>query len=527
MKVVDSVELFSHLANIGDAKSLIIHPASTTHRQLSDEQRVAAGAGPDVLRLSIGIETADDIIADLEQALAKATSVKPSSRAKRGPPRANAESASSGTTDEETMLSKADNEFLTRSGKGTPMGELLRRFWMPALLSEELPERDGPPKKIKILGEDLLAFRDSNGRVGIVEPHCPHRGANLYYGRNEECGLRCSFHGWKFDVDGNCVDLPTSPPESDLQGHDQAARLSDARMGRHDLGLHGPARDDARAAAARARPGAGVEPLRHQEMAGLQLGAERRGRARHRALLLPACRAGQGRGQGARRPGQGRDRRPVEARRSHPLDPQRPAAEIHRARPRCRPADRRRAQDRHDRSLLAHLAVPDAQPRLHADRVPRRDLLRPVLGAGRRRDVLDLHLLLAARPAVQQRRARQVRRRLQRPCRGRRRLHAAAQPAQRLPDRPQGAEARDLHRHRRRQRTGRRHPGQHGPDPGPHQGASRPDRHRRRRVPQAADGRRARALQPARRPRPPHPRRATPCAPAAGSPRRTRTSPPS
>ena len=112
------------------------------------------------------------------------------------------------------MLSQAENEFLTQSGRGTPMGELLRRFWIPALLSEELPERDGSQKKIKIMGEKLLAFRDTHGRVGIVEPHCPHRGANLYYGRNEECGLRCSYHGWKFDVDGNCVDLPTSPPES-------------------------------------------------------------------------------------------------------------------------------------------------------------------------------------------------------------------------------------------------------------------------------------------------------------------------
>ena len=115
------------------------------------------------------------------------------------------------------MLSQADNAFLTQSGRGTPMGELLRRFWMPALLSKELPERDGPPKKIKIMGEDLLAFRASDGRVGIVEPHCPHRGANLYYGRNEECGLRCAFHGWKFDVEGNCVDLPTSPPESNYR----------------------------------------------------------------------------------------------------------------------------------------------------------------------------------------------------------------------------------------------------------------------------------------------------------------------
>jgi phthalate 4,5-dioxygenase oxygenase subunit len=115
------------------------------------------------------------------------------------------------------MLSQADNELLTRSGPGTPMGELLRRFWMPALLSEELAERDGPPKKIKILGEELLAFRTTDGKVGIVEQHCPHRGANLYYGRNEECGIRCAFHGWKFDVDGNCVDLPTSPPESDYK----------------------------------------------------------------------------------------------------------------------------------------------------------------------------------------------------------------------------------------------------------------------------------------------------------------------
>ena len=171
------------------------------------------------------------------------------------------------------------------------MGELLRRFWMPALLSEELPERDGPPKKIRILGEDLLAFRDSNGRVGIVEPHCPHRGANLYFGRNEECGLRCAFHGWKFDVDGNCVDLPTSPPESSYKDTIKLlaypvrewADIVWVYMGPRDNMPELPQLELGLVPAA--------QPLRLQEMAGLQLGAEPRGRHRHRALLVPAQRS--------------------------------------------------------------------------------------------------------------------------------------------------------------------------------------------------------------------------------------------
>ncbi len=115
------------------------------------------------------------------------------------------------------MLSKEDNEILTHTSAGTPMGELLRRFWLPILLSEELAAPGGTQKRVTVLGEDLLAFRDTNGRVGLVEPVCPHRGANLYYGRNEEGGLRCVFHGWKFDVDGNCVDLPTAPCNSNYK----------------------------------------------------------------------------------------------------------------------------------------------------------------------------------------------------------------------------------------------------------------------------------------------------------------------
>lgn len=111
------------------------------------------------------------------------------------------------------MLRAEDNKFLTESGSGTGMGELLRRFWIPVLLSEELPEPDGEPKKIIVLGEELPAFRDTRGVVGIIDQYCPHRGANLWLGRNEECGIRCVYHGWKFDTDGRCVDMPTSYPD--------------------------------------------------------------------------------------------------------------------------------------------------------------------------------------------------------------------------------------------------------------------------------------------------------------------------
>jgi len=111
------------------------------------------------------------------------------------------------------MLTQEMNEFLTRTGAGTPMGELLRRYWIPALLDWELPERDCPPVRVKLLGERLLAFRDSEGRVGIIDEFCAHRGVSLWFGRNEECGLRCPYHGWKYDVNGQCVDLPSEPGE--------------------------------------------------------------------------------------------------------------------------------------------------------------------------------------------------------------------------------------------------------------------------------------------------------------------------
>lgn len=112
------------------------------------------------------------------------------------------------------MLSASENELLTRTGPDTPMGDLFRRFWHPVLLADELSEPDGSPMRLRVLGEDLVAFRDSHGHVGMVDAFCPHRRASLFFGRNEACGLRCVYHGWKFDVAGNCVEMPTEPADS-------------------------------------------------------------------------------------------------------------------------------------------------------------------------------------------------------------------------------------------------------------------------------------------------------------------------
>jgi len=107
------------------------------------------------------------------------------------------------------MLSVEDNQTLTRVGAGTPMGALLRRFWFPALLASEVAEPDGKPARVRLLGEDLVAFRDTEGRVGLLDEHCPHRRASLALGLNQHSGLRCLYHGWKFGVDGRCQDAPT------------------------------------------------------------------------------------------------------------------------------------------------------------------------------------------------------------------------------------------------------------------------------------------------------------------------------
>jgi phthalate 4,5-dioxygenase len=115
------------------------------------------------------------------------------------------------------MLSREENELLTRVGPGTPMGALFRRFWLPAMMASELPGPDCPPVRLRLLGEDLVAFRDSSGRVGVLGALCAHRCAPLFFGRNEANGLRCVYHGWKYDVTGQCVDMPNEPPESNFK----------------------------------------------------------------------------------------------------------------------------------------------------------------------------------------------------------------------------------------------------------------------------------------------------------------------
>ena len=115
------------------------------------------------------------------------------------------------------MLPADDNELLARVGPGTPMGHLQRHYWQPVLLSSELAKPDGPALRMRVLGEDLVAFRDTSGRVGLLAANCSHRGAPLCYGRNEENGLRCVYHGWKYDIHGHCVDMPNEPPESNFK----------------------------------------------------------------------------------------------------------------------------------------------------------------------------------------------------------------------------------------------------------------------------------------------------------------------
>jgi phthalate 4,5-dioxygenase len=128
------------------------------------------------------------------------------------------------------MTTQAENDLLTRVGPSTPIGALMRQYWVPACLSSELVA-DGDPLRLMLLGERLIAFRDSAGRVGVLDHRCPHRCASLFFGRNEEGGLRCVYHGWKFDTEGNCLDMPNLPADQDLRHRVKAKAYKVAERG--------------------------------------------------------------------------------------------------------------------------------------------------------------------------------------------------------------------------------------------------------------------------------------------------------
>ena len=129
------------------------------------------------------------------------------------------------------MMTRDDNQTLTRTDQDTPMGDVMRRYWLPALLASELPEPDCPPVRVRLLGEQLVAFRDTSGKVGLLSEFCPHRLTSMFFGRNEEGGLRCVYHGWKFDTAGNCLDMMNEPPDSDYHTKIKATSYPVVEMG--------------------------------------------------------------------------------------------------------------------------------------------------------------------------------------------------------------------------------------------------------------------------------------------------------
>ena len=126
-------------------------------------------------------------------------------------------------------MNRDENKLLTQTDPGTAMGSYLRSFWIPCMVAHEVPDADEPPVRLRLLGEDLIVFRDSAGKLGVMDERCPHRQASLFFGRNEECGIRCVYHGWKFDTDGQCVEMPSEPADSNYR-HTVKAVAYAARM---------------------------------------------------------------------------------------------------------------------------------------------------------------------------------------------------------------------------------------------------------------------------------------------------------
>ena len=334
------------------------------------------------------------------------------------------------------MLSATDNDLLTQTGPGTPMGDYFRRFWIPVLLSRELPEPDGAPVRVTVMGEELVAFRDTRGPRRAARPplSAPRRQPLL----RPERGVRPQVRLPRLEVRRR---RPLPRHADDAAGQrvprqGARGRPSHARVGRIRVGLSRARRARAGAPRARVRARAARAPLRVEEAPAVQLGPVGRGRDRHGALLVPPH-AGDVVG------GRERCRHEPILGRSQPdaLD----AGGRHAALPggavRRGPGGRRRAPRRRRRSLLARDPLPPAEPRARAERVRGRELPRPDLGPDRRRLVLGLLLYVESRAAPDRRRAPPARRGAERALRGRRAVRSDPEPRERLPHRPRRSEA--------------------------------------------------------------------------------------
>ena len=364
------------------------------------------------------------------------------------------------------MLRKEQNDLLTRTGAGTPMGEMFRRYWMPALLAEELPENDCPPVRVQLLSEKLIAFRDTEGRYGLIDEFCAHRGVSLWFGRNEECGLRCPYHGWKYDVTGQCVEIPSEPERERLPRHDQAALLSAGRAWRRAVDLHGAAGASAGAAGIRVRHGAARSRPTHRSGCNTATGCRR-----WRAASIPAtC-------HGCIAMALRTDPLMVGSRgNQYNMGDAMPVFEVV-----DQPAGlfigaRRNAEDG---ILLADHAVVHAV--LHHDRAARQSSgARAFLDSDRRRELLGVELRLPSDARADRGRGAGDARRQGHPyAHHSRHLYSGRQPRQRLPDGSRGAEGgRDVQRRRGHRHAGCVAAGEHGADHGPLARTSALDRQR-------------------------------------------------
>ena len=174
------------------------------------------------------------------------------------------------------MMTAEENDLLCRVEGDAPMGQIMRRHWIAACLSEEVAEPDGAPVKVRLLGEDLVVFRDSKGRVGVLDEYCSHRRASLVFARNEDCGLRCLYHGWKFDVDGNVVEMASEPANSLIPERVKHKAYPAREAGGFVWAYMGPPERDARIRGSGLRAHPGCARQRHQSAGALQLGANPR-----------------------------------------------------------------------------------------------------------------------------------------------------------------------------------------------------------------------------------------------------------